>query len=223
MTRTDEKGLLSENWTVFTDILSAILLLIVFFFIISTISYSISLARVKHLESLVGKVERDREELEELLRKNNLNVNVNNDRIVIRLGEGSLHFTTDSADLALVTESQLSDLYNIGKILKSFLDKNEGANKNLFVVIVEGYTDTQGEDEHNKELSFKRGFSILSFWESKIGLSAANYDIVATGYGEAPEKLAVKTEDEVDNEENRRVEIRIVPKFHKLMMSLTTE
>ncbi len=66
-----------------------------------------------------------------------------------------------------------------------------------------GHTDTMGPPEYNQILSVKRADSVLEYLQSK-GVTA---EITATGVGESDPR--VPTPDQVEEQENRNVQIRI--------------
>ena len=70
-------------------------------------------------------------------------------------------------------------------------------------------------DLYNLDLSTQRAISVLRELETHVGLDPRKYDVSVAGYGEY--RLRVKTGDNVSSQENRRIEIRIVPKFDGLL------
>lgn len=210
-----------DTWPPLIDLMVTVLIVLAFYFLIVVVNHRASLEEIAHLKDFKGKVEKDKEALERLFRNQNLTINYERSKVVITLGEGNLQFPSSEYTLDKVSQNSRNQLLEIGNNLKTFLDMKDGANKDLFVVIVEGYTDTFGEATFNRELSFKRAKSIVDFWSERAGLTLAKYDLLATGYGKLYERLAVKTADGVSESRNRRVEIRIVPKFVDLMKSMT--
>ncbi len=67
-------------------------------------------------------------------------------------------------------------------------------------LFIAGHTDTKGKPEHNLDLSRRRARSIAS-WFRANGLTL---DIAYEGFGEA--SLKIKTPDETDEPQNRRVD-----------------
>ena len=70
-------------------------------------------------------------------------------------------------------------------------------------VTLVGHTDTMGPAEYNQTLSVGRAFSVVEYLKSKGITSGA----AASGKGQSD--LRVPTPDEIEKQENRRVEIRI--------------
>jgi outer membrane protein OmpA-like peptidoglycan-associated protein len=104
-------------------------------------------------------------------------------------------FDTDKAEIKPGEKPKLEDSYE--KIKKAIEEhKDLGAIK-LFIA---GHTDTVGTPAYNQELSRKRARAIGA-WFKKRGLKLA---VLYEGFGESVP--IVKTEDEVDEPKNRRVD-----------------
>lgn len=109
--------------------------------------------------------------------------------VVVTLPGGVL-FASGKSELLGTAKTKLSEVAAV-------LAKDPNAK-----LTVEGYTDSRGSDEFNKELSEKRAEAVRSFLVSK-GIPAAN--IVAEGHGE--EKPIADNETAEGRANNRRVEI----------------
>jgi outer membrane protein OmpA-like peptidoglycan-associated protein len=72
-------------------------------------------------------------------------------------------------------------------------------------VIVDGYTDTTGSQDHNQQLSEARADAVAAVLK-RHGINGAR--ISTRGFGES--RLAVPTGDQVKEAQNRRVVIRLV-------------
>lgn len=106
-----------------------------------------------------------------------------------------VNFETDSAVVRASEEPKLEA--TVSKILAAVEEHKDLGAITLYVA---GHTDTVGTAEHNLELSRRRAQAI-SVWFRRHGI---RIPIAAAGLGEfAP---AVKTEDEVDEPRNRRVD-----------------
>jgi OOP family OmpA-OmpF porin len=70
-------------------------------------------------------------------------------------------------------------------------------------VSLTGYTDTAGPDEYNQTLSVKRAVSVRAYLEG-LGLT-----VTMSTSGKGEHDLRVPTPDGVEEQENRRVEVRI--------------
>ena len=118
---------------------------------------------------------------------------------VERVGEG-IKVTFDSGILFDVNSSTLQpaaqqNLTRLAEILNKYEDTE---------ILIEGHTDSTGPEEHNMELSIRRG--------SSVGSYLATNNVVATrftvlGYGEMQPIATNETAE--GRQQNRRVEIAI--------------
>jgi len=81
----------------------------------------------------------------------------------------------------------------------------DARNRPEVKVIVDGYTDTTGSQDHNQELSEARAGAVADVLK-RHGINSAR--ISTRGFGET--RLAVPTGDQVKEAQNRRVVIRLV-------------
>jgi outer membrane protein OmpA-like peptidoglycan-associated protein len=116
-------------------------------------------------------------------------VRSDNRGVIVTLPGGVL-FASGKSELLPTARTKLTEVASV-------LAKDPNAK-----LTVEGYTDSRGSDEMNKELSEKRAEAVRSFLTSK-GIPAAN--IVAEGHGE--EKPIADNETAEGRANNRRVEI----------------
>ena len=107
---------------------------------------------------------------------------------------GNLTFSTNSAAVQSRFYPILNSIY---LIFKEYPKTS---------VQVSGHTDNVGSDAHNLTLSQQRADSVVSYFIAQ-GLSSARF--TAVGYGES--RPVADNTSEVGREQNRRVEIRIVP------------
>lgn len=118
---------------------------------------------------------------------------------VQRVGEGilitfdsGLLFDLNSAALPSTTKANLTDL---AKTLNKYDDTN---------ILIEGHTDSSGEDAYNQTLSEKRANSVEAFLGEQ-GVSTSR--VTTKGYGE---KQPLEANDsETGRQANRRVEVAI--------------
>ena len=118
---------------------------------------------------------------------------------VERVGEGilitfdsGLLFKLDSYDLQQVTRSNLEKL---AKTLNKYEDTD---------ILIEGHTDSSGEDDYNQSLSEKRANEVEDFL---VQQQVKDSRITTKGYGE---KQPLQTNDtEAGRSSNRRVEVAI--------------
>ncbi|HTE24363.1 OmpA family protein [Flavitalea sp.] len=118
---------------------------------------------------------------------------------VERVGEGivvefnnKVLFAVDKADLSSAAESNLNELKDV---LTKYPDTN---------IEIQGHTDSDGTDAHNKTLSDRRASSVAGYLREK-GVPTGR--IVTKGFGETAPKYGNDTED--GKSQNRRVEFLI--------------
>ena len=198
-------------WPSFVDVMSSV------FIVILTIFFMLFLSQ-QYLSYLVGKGEKDLRELKIILDNKKFTssgVQVTKDGR-IKIGENVLFgFGVDKLTLQ---GQKLID--SVGTSLQTFFSLDP-SRKKKFSIVVEGHTDTFGSSASNQDLSFRRAKNVTDYWENKLKFGTQSdtiYDIFPAGYGES--RLAVFTNDNVRNEENRRVEIRVVPKFDKMLSEI---
>ena len=102
-----------------------------------------------------------------------------------------IFFETNSDKLKVASLVQLDELTNI-------LKKYEAAN-----LLIEGHTDSQGEDDYNMALSQKRTESVKTYLMEK-GIMESR--LTATGYGET--KPIADNKTSIGRAKNRRVELK---------------
>lgn len=105
----------------------------------------------------------------------------------------TVRFATGSAEL---TDQARRVLDELGKALMS-------EDLRPFRFRIEGHTDTVGSAALNQSLSDRRAASVRAYLTERFGVEAGR--LVAVGLGET--RLAVQTDDNVDEPRNRRVQI----------------
>ena len=104
-----------------------------------------------------------------------------------------LNFASNSAEIAQVDRAPLAEY------ARNFQQTAENVSEYVEAQLyVAGYTDTVGSSSDNRRLSEERAESIARFMRS----SGFAYPIFYQGFGE--DALAVPTDDNVDNAQNRR-------------------
>lgn len=91
---------------------------------------------------------------------------------------------------------------------------------NKYSIIIEGHTDTKAGPYRNDPLSLNRANSLIK--EMKFNIPSAIRDSIAfipVGYGESRPKYFPDI-DELEYEGNRRVEIKILPKFNETQLKV---
>ncbi len=198
-------------WPSFVDVMSSI------FIVVLTIFFMLFLSQ-QYLSYLVGKGEKDLRELKIILENKRIShsgVQITKDGR-IKIGESILF---KFGDYSLTNQGE-KVIDSIGTSLKTFFNQDP-ERKKKFSVVVEGHTDTYGSSTYNQELSFRRAKGVTDYWEKSLLFGTQSdtiYDIFPAGYGES--RLAVITKDNTRNDENRRVEIRVVPKFDKMLSEI---
>ncbi len=203
-------------WPSFTDVIIGIFLIFMVIAITFIIKNYIDNLRLKHLEEIVGKVENEISIFKEFFSTEKVEV-LNNEIKIIIDEESQVVFSSNESNPYMINQLGQQRLKSIGSTLKKFLDVVE--DKNIFSILIEGYTDRVASDEFNYSLSYQRAKNIMLFWEKECGLDPSIYDISPVGYGELISRLKVFTEDQKAEAQNRRIEIRLVPKFGELFKS----
>ena len=116
-----------------------------------------------------------------------------------RIGEG-IKITFESGILFDVNKSSLrpvakTNLENLAVILNKYEDTE---------ILIEGHTDSTGPEEHNMDLSIRRGESVASYMAMNNVIPTR---FTVLGYGE--NQPIATNETTVGREQNRRVEIAI--------------
>jgi len=187
-------------WPGYVDIISLTLFIIIFIFLIFFMKY-------QYLGFLVGKGEEDIQSIRNLFKDEIYEIR--DGKIII---QESILFDFDKSELK---EDGKEKLKNIGFKLKNYL---KGEQKSKFSIIVEGHTDTVGTNAYNFELSFRRAKAVTDFWQEELEFGTTTdleIDLLPAGYGET--RLLKKTPDNVREPANRRIEVRIVPKFDAML------
>ena len=115
----------------------------------------------------------------------------------VRIEHKEVEFDTDRA---IIRPSEVPSLEDSYARIQAVLAKVEGKQLGKVTLFIAGHTDTQGSDGHNLTLSRDRARAIAA-WFMKRGLCTP---IAYEGFGETA--LKKLTADEVDEQENRRVD-----------------
>ena len=119
---------------------------------------------------------------------------------VERIGEG-IKITFDSGllfdvDKALLRDLSKENLQDLGRILNKYSDTN---------ILIEGHTDSTGDDRYNLELSRRRAEAVAHYL-AMLEVKAGRFSIM--GYGE---EQPIATNDTVEGrQQNRRVDLAIM-------------
>lgn len=96
-------------------------------------------------------------------------------------------------------ETAFQKLDSLSKIIK-IVDKA--------TLLFEGHTDSDGDEVSNMRLSLNRSLSVKSYLEALFG-EEAQYDYKIHAFGES--KPRVPNDSKVNKQQNRRVEIKVLP------------
>ena len=179
-------------WPSFADIFSS--LFFIFFILFSIFYFNYS----KKVEA----DQKDIEDFKEMVKSCKLKLNKNNEIII----KADILFDFDKSELK---SENLPTIWKWRKEIKKYM--NVGDRKKKYCIIIEGHTDTVGEEDYNYKLSLARSLSLIEEFKKDPFFRDRDIDLIPAAFGES--KLAVHTPDNTRNMENRRVVIRIVPKF----------
>ncbi len=115
------------------------------------------------------------------------------DRLTVAMSEAVL-FDTDSANLKA---GAMTTLAKVADVLKRYPETK---------VIIKGYTDNTGGEEHNQKLSERRAQIVRNFF---VGQNVAPERLTAVGFGESMPVAGNATPE--GRAKNRRVELEIIP------------
>jgi len=141
-----------------------------------------------------------------------LKLNKNNEIII----KADILFDFDKSELK---SENLPTILDWRKEIKNYMEKED--RKKRYCIIIEGHTDTVGEEDYNYNLSLARSLSLIEEFKKDPFFRDPDIDLIPAAFGES--KLAVHTPDNTRNMENRRVVIRIVPKFIGTMQQIMSK
>jgi outer membrane protein OmpA-like peptidoglycan-associated protein len=199
-------------WPSFTDLVTSVFIVMLFFLTILIIKNYVDLHQLLKLEKIVGSIEDDLEELEALMQDED--VKVEDGTIVI---SSDILFPFDKSGVEDLTPEGRNQIQRIGRKLGAFMESPK--NRALFRIIVEGHTDRFGPAKYNQDLSFQRAKAITELWAIE-GFSG-EIDVLPTGLGES--RLKIETGNKDVQKVNRRIEIKVMPKFNKLIERVKTD
>ena len=203
-------------WPAFADLLVNVLWIMMFLLVFLVVR---DVAVFGPVSKMVGRVNKEIAGIKGLISEQGAEVD---DLGNIRISDAVL-FQHNKAELQAQGKEQL---LAIGLKLRGFLDMQRqtarqaggdaSQSRDVFAIVVEGYADTTGSDEHNYALTYRRAVAIINYWDS-IGFSIQDYDITPVGLGKVSRGLRVKSGSIEEQAPNRRIEIRLVPKFAELI------
>lgn len=107
---------------------------------------------------------------------------------------GNITFRTDSSD---INAGFYPTLNSVAKVLNKYSNST---------VMVLGYTDSTGSAAYNQSLSQSRASAVASYLQGQ-GVAARRFEIMGMG----PSNPIASNETAAGRQQNRRVEIRIIP------------
>ena len=107
---------------------------------------------------------------------------------------GNITFKTDSSD---INSSFYPVLNSVAKVLNKYSNST---------VLVSGHTDNTGSAEYNLNLSKMRAASVAAYLEGQ-GVKSSRFEVMGLGYSNP----IVSNDTAAGREQNRRVEIKIIP------------
>ena len=190
-------------WPSFADIFSS--LFFIFFILFSIFYFNYS----KRVEA----DQKDIDDFKSMFKSLDLELNQENNEIII---PADILFEFDKSELI---RANLDKIWRFREELKNYMQV--GDRKKRYCIIIEGHTDTVGDKNYNYKLSLDRSPSMIKEFKEDDFFRDPDIDLIPAAFGES--KLAVHTPDNTRNMQNRRVVIRIVPKFIGTMQQIMSK
>ena len=190
-------------WPSFADIFSS--LFFIFFILFSIFYFNYS----KRVEA----DQKDIDDFKSMFKSLDLELNQEKNEIII---PADILFEFDKSELK---SDNLPKIRQFRKKLKNYMQV--GDRKKRYCIIIEGHTDTVGDKNYNYKLSLDRSLSLIKEFKEDDFFRDPDIDLIPAAFGES--KLAVPTPDNTLNKKNRRVVIRIVPKFIGTMQQIMSK
>ena len=190
-------------WPSFADIFSS--LFFIFFILFSIFYFNYS----KRVEA----DQKDIDDFKSMFKSLDLELNQEKNEIII---PADILFDFDKSELK---SDNLPKIRQFRKKLKNYMEV--GDRKKRYCIIIEGHTDTVGDKNYNYKLSLDRSLSLIKEFKEDDFFRDPDIDLIPAAFGES--KLAVLTPDNTLNKKNRRVVIRIVPKFIGTMQQIMSK
>jgi len=190
-------------WPSFADIFSS--LFFIFFILFSIFYFNYS----KRVEA----DQKDIDDFKSMFKSLDLELNQENNEIII---PADILFEFDKSELI---RANLDKIWRFREELKNYMQV--GDRKKRYCIIIEGHTDTVGDKNYNYKLSLDRSLSLIKEFKEDDFFRDPDIDLIPAAFGES--KLAVPTPDNTLNKKNRRVVIRIVPKFIGTMQQIMSK
>jgi chemotaxis protein MotB len=151
------------------------------------------------------------QEIRDELREQGLNVTIDPESGVVRLGENAINFDLGSADLTSDAARRVDILASVlATVLPRYATRDTGQTARIETVFIEGHTDPAGLDENNWRLSTARAVNTFR------RLTASNSTLRALRNDQDTEILSVagyaatRQIEGVPNDSQRRIDLRFV-------------
>ncbi len=226
MSRTRSRLLLEDEetkqdyyWPSFTDMMSMIVLVMLFIAVIAFVQAIYTAYDQAEMKQELQQAAEIKKHISDLIEKR-LEENVGKDKVIrgpnntISI-EGDILFASGSA---VVSEEGKKVLASLGEGILTILEDPE-LSQYLYIILIEGHTDSVPFD--NWSLSTDRAVSVVkSMLEANPTLSRSEFAqyIAATGYSEY--KPVVKSPQGKPNSQNRRISFQIILDDQKWQESL---
>lgn len=191
-------------WTSYSDLMTSLffIMLVLFVLVIVLLNKRME-ATEKQLEE-IRKVERSTQGLS----KNYFKYRPEYKKYVLNI---EVSYPVGESEISMIDvpnkEKCLVDLYNAGKEVKSFLERN---HENKYILIIEGQA-SKDNYLYNYELSYQRALGLIKYWiEDKKLDFGDNCEIQIAGSGDG--KLDTNSMRENLESANQRFLIHILPK-----------
>lgn len=182
------------------------------------------------IDKIIGVKAEVVESLRQEFAKNNVNVDIDSSTGALTL-EASVLFNYDEAELTKEGKNALKDILPI--YCKVLLDKSHKSY--LAEIIIDGYTDTDGDYYYNLELSQRRSLAVAEYltdiqydFLSEKEISSLEQYLTVNGHSKANPIL--DENGNIDKDASRRVEIKfrlkddeMIDELNKIMTAEETE
>jgi len=194
----DRKGL--NYWPSFVDIFASLFFI---FLILFAVFY------IKEVRSAEA-AKRDIDDLKKMISSLDVTKQSDKGKLVI---QAELLF---DLDMFFLREEGKQFAGYLAQKISSFFATAERQKK--YAIVIEGHTDRSGDVVHNYDLSIKRAVSFITEIEDNLSNELhGKLEFIPAGFGESmPE---VETKDGIKEARNRRVVVRIIPKFDKTIFN----
>ncbi len=207
-------------WISFSDIMSGLLVIFVLASLALILELTVTKFEINDAIREIAKSEQVRrdilQEIEEDLKRKNINVEISDNHTVLRIPENILSFANNEYWIPDSGEMKETTI-EIGRVLYTAITKGNRW-KHLDTIFVEGHTDCRPSSRHmgNWGLSTFRAITVWNYWNEHLPDAMRLSNLMnhldkplfsVSGYGATrPVQLIQNTEEEF--QKNRRIDIR---------------